>query len=54
MIRFNGERINELPADRRDIAMMFQRPALLPAQTVRQNLRRHWHRGCWNNRASRY
>jgi len=42
-IRFNGERINETPADRRDIAMMFQRPALLPAQTVRQNLRRHWH-----------
>jgi ABC-type sugar transport system ATPase subunit len=39
-IRFGGVNVNDRPAHERDVAMLFQRPALLPAQTVRQNL--HW------------
>jgi ABC-type sugar transport system ATPase subunit len=41
-IRFDGEVVNGVPAHRRGVAMMFQRPALLPARTVRQNLRWNW------------
>jgi multiple sugar transport system ATP-binding protein len=41
-IRFDGEVVNDVPAHRRGVAMMFQRPALLPARTVWQNLRWNW------------
>src|SRR6516225_5769247 len=37
-IRIGGDVVNELPADRRDVGMMFQRPALYPHLRVRQNL----------------
>jgi ABC-type sugar transport system ATPase subunit len=41
-MRIAGARINEVPSQRRGVAMLFQRPALAPSQTVRQNLRWAW------------
>ena len=37
-IRIEGQRVNELPAARRGLAMVFQSYALYPHMTVRQNL----------------
>src|SRR3712207_1668486 len=37
-IRIDGERVNELPAAARKLAMVFQSYALYPHMTVRQNL----------------
>ena len=37
-IRIGGNVVNSLPADRREVGMMFQRPALYPHLCVRQNL----------------
>jgi multiple sugar transport system ATP-binding protein len=37
-IRLGGEVVNTLPAWRRDVGMVFQRPALYPHRTVRDNL----------------
>jgi ABC-type sugar transport system ATPase subunit len=41
-IRIGGRVVNDIPSHRRDVAMMFQRPALTPQQSVRQNLRWAW------------
>ncbi|MBI3822784.1 MAG: ABC transporter ATP-binding protein [Planctomycetes bacterium] len=41
-IFLDGRCVNEVPSHQRDIAMLFQRPALIPQQTVRQNLRWAW------------
>ena len=41
-IRIAGQCVNRVPSHRREIAMMFQRPALSPQRTVRQNLRWAW------------
>ena len=38
LIRINGEIVNSWPPRRREIAMVFQRPALYPHRTVRDNL----------------
>jgi multiple sugar transport system ATP-binding protein len=37
-IRIGGQRVNDWPAHRRNVAMVFQRPALYPHLSVRQNL----------------
>lgn len=37
-IRFDGCRVNELSPAARDVGMLFQRPALFPHLTVRENL----------------
>ena len=37
-ILFDGEEVQDLPADERDIAMVFQSYALYPNRTVRQNI----------------
>ena len=37
-IRIAGERVNDLPPRRRDLAMVFQSYALYPHMTVRENL----------------
>ncbi|MCG8583147.1 MAG: sn-glycerol-3-phosphate ABC transporter ATP-binding protein UgpC [Pirellulales bacterium] len=37
-IRIGGERVNDLPPKRRDVAMVFQNYALYPHMTVRENL----------------
>ncbi len=41
-IRLGGRCVNLVPSHRREVAMMFQRPALVPQRTVRQNLRWAW------------
>ncbi len=41
-IRIGGQPVNRMPSHRRGVAMMFQRPALVPQRTVRQNLRWAW------------
>ena len=41
-VRIGGVRINHVPSHRRELAMLFQRPALIPNQSVRQNLRWAW------------
>ncbi|HZZ82625.1 MAG TPA: ATP-binding cassette domain-containing protein, partial [Gemmataceae bacterium] len=41
-IRIGGQVVNDTPSHRRDVAMMFQRPALTPTQSIRQNLRWAW------------
>jgi ABC-type sugar transport system ATPase subunit len=41
-IRIGGQTVNRTPSHRRGVAMMFQRPALVPQRTVRQNLRWAW------------
>jgi ABC-type sugar transport system ATPase subunit len=41
-IRIGGQPVNQLPGHRRGVAMMFQRPALVPQRSVRQNLRWAW------------
>jgi ABC-type sugar transport system ATPase subunit len=41
-IRLAGRCVNLVPSHRREIAMMFQRPALVPQRSVRQNLRWAW------------
>src|SRR5207253_3146755 len=38
-ILIDGRCVNELPPHQRGVAMLFQRPALIPQQTVRRNLR---------------
>src|SRR5712691_11321955 len=54
-IRIDGRVVNGEPPHRRDVAMVFQRPALYPHLNVRQNLgfglalRQGW----WANRAER-
>ena len=37
-VRIGGRSVNGLPPDRRDVALVFQRPALYPHLTVRDNL----------------
>ncbi len=37
-IQFAGRILDEIPCHQRGIAMLFQRPALMPGQTVQQNL----------------
>jgi multiple sugar transport system ATP-binding protein len=37
-IRIGGARANQMPPAQRDVAMVFQRPALFPGKTVRDNL----------------
>jgi multiple sugar transport system ATP-binding protein len=37
-LSFNGEVINEVPPDKRDIAMVFQSYALYPHKTVYENI----------------
>ncbi len=37
-VRIGGRLVNALPPSRRDVAMVFQRPALYPHLTVRENL----------------
>src|SRR5438105_13590329 len=44
-VRFAGRVVNELLAHRRDVAMVFQRPALIPGKTVRDNLVWGWSAG---------
>jgi multiple sugar transport system ATP-binding protein len=39
---FDNQRVNDVPCHRRGIAMMMQRPALLPHKSVRHNLRWSW------------
>lgn len=41
-IHIGGARANQTPSHRRGVAMMFQRPALVPRRSVRQNLRWAW------------
>jgi ABC-type sugar transport system ATPase subunit len=41
-ITIDDQRINDVPCHRRGVAMLFQRPALIPQQTVRRNLRWIW------------
>ncbi len=41
-IRLDGVDVHDVPPWRRRVALVFQRPALLPAQTVRQNLAWPW------------
>jgi multiple sugar transport system ATP-binding protein len=41
-IRIDKQVVNSVPPDRRGVAMLFQRPALIASQTVRQNLRWAW------------
>src|SRR5271168_5149261 len=57
-IRIGGRVVNEVPPHRRDVGLVFQRPALYPHMTVRQNLafglqlqRSNWFLG--TSRASR-
>ncbi len=37
-VRIGGQRVNDVPAHRRHVAMVFQRPALFPHLNVRDNL----------------
>src|SRR5262245_17178208 len=37
-VRLGDRVVNQTPPWRRDVAMVFQRPALLPTHTIRQNL----------------
>jgi multiple sugar transport system ATP-binding protein len=37
-----GRAVNDVPAHQRDVALVFQRPALVPGKTVRDNLRWPW------------
>ncbi len=41
-IRLGGKVVNGVAAHRRDVAMLFQRPALVLSQTVRENLAWSW------------
>jgi ABC-type sugar transport system ATPase subunit len=41
-ILMDGACVNDVPSQRRDVAMLFQRPALIPQQTVRHNLGWAW------------
>jgi ABC-type sugar transport system ATPase subunit len=41
-IRLGGRVVNEVPAHHRDVAMVFQRPALVLGQSVRANLAWSW------------
>jgi ABC-type sugar transport system ATPase subunit len=41
-IRIGGQCVNLVPSHQREVAMMFQRPALVPQRSVRQNLRWAW------------
>jgi multiple sugar transport system ATP-binding protein len=41
-VRLGGRVVNGVPAHRREVAMVFQRPALVPGQTVRENLAWSW------------
>src|SRR5207302_1485867 len=38
-IRIGDRNVNDVPCHQREVAMLFQRPALIPHHTVRQNLR---------------
>jgi ABC-type sugar transport system ATPase subunit len=37
-----GQDVKQMPSHRRNVAMLFQRPALVPTQTVRRSLRWSW------------
>ncbi len=37
-IEINGEKVNDLPADKRDVVLMFQNPLLFPHLTVAKNV----------------
>src|SRR5580692_9123175 len=41
-IHIGGRHVNQIPCHQRDVAMLFQRPALVPNSTVRQNLNWAW------------
>ncbi len=41
-VRFDGQVVNRVPAHRRDVAMLFQQPALVPGKSVRDNLAWPW------------
>ena len=41
-VHIDGQSVNHIPCHLRDVALMFQRPALVPNRTVRQNLRWAW------------
>ena len=41
-IYIGGQAVNDVPCHRREVSLMFQRPALVPNQTVWQNLRWAW------------
>jgi ABC-type sugar transport system ATPase subunit len=44
----DGQSVKHVPSHRRNVAMLFQRPALVPTQSVRQSLRWAWTlRGPW-------
>jgi ABC-type sugar transport system ATPase subunit len=50
-VRFGPKVVNQVPAHRRDVAMLFQRPALVPGKSVRENLAWSWtlaQRGPWH------
>ena len=42
VINIDGRSVNDVPCHQRGVAMLFQRPALIPQQTVRRNLRWAW------------
>src|SRR4051812_18636989 len=42
IVRLGTHVVNGVPADRRDVAMLFQRPALVPGKSVRENLAWSW------------
>jgi ABC-type sugar transport system ATPase subunit len=41
-VRLGGRVVNHVPAHQRDVALVFQRPALVPGKTVRDNLAWPW------------
>jgi ABC-type sugar transport system ATPase subunit len=41
-IAIDNQAVNDVPCHRRGVAMLFQRPALIPQQTVRRNMRWPW------------
>lgn len=53
-IRFGGNPVNQVPPAQRDVAMVFQRPALLPDKSVRDNLAfgMRLKRGFWHRRSA--
>jgi multiple sugar transport system ATP-binding protein len=41
-VRLGAQVVNSISAERRDVAMLFQRPALVPGKSVRENLAWAW------------
>jgi ABC-type sugar transport system ATPase subunit len=42
LVKIDGRCVNDVPCHQRGVAMLFQRPALIPQQTVRHNLGWAW------------